>query len=105
MGGNGLQQKRFARLFFMLLLLVSLVFSGCQAKSTEETAGGSQTENQETVSSKSGKENESGSELSDEKPEVAEIEPNNKPNRIITTFHGDTKTKMGFNWYTTDRFD
>jgi len=100
-----LQQKRFARLFFMLLLLVSLVFSGCQAKSTEETAGGSQTENQETVSSKSGKENESGSELSDEKPEVAEIEPNNKPNRIITTFHGDTKTKMGFNWYTTDRFD
>lgn len=100
-----MQQKRFARLFFMLLLLVSLVFSGCQAKSTEETAGGSQTENQETVSSKSGKENESGSELSDEKPEVAEIEPNNKPNRIITTFHGDTKTKMGFNWYTTDRFD
>lgn len=100
-----MQQKRFARLFFMLLLLVSLVFSGCQAKSTEETAGGSQTENQETVSSKSGKDNESGSELSDEKPEVAEIEPNNKPNRIITTFHGDTKTKMGFNWYTTDRFD
>src|SRR5699024_5791113 len=32
-------------------------------------------------------------------------EPNNEPNRMITTFNGDTQTEMGFNWYTTDLFE
>lgn len=41
-------------------------------------------------------------ELSEEKPEVAAIAPNNTPNRLITTFNGDPSTQMGFNWYTTD---
>lgn len=44
-------------------------------------------------------------ELTDEKPEVAEIEVNNTPNRVITTFNGDTTSEMGFNWYTTDLFE
>ncbi|UUX32902.1 metallophosphoesterase [Fundicoccus culcitae] len=41
-------------------------------------------------------------ELSEEKPAVAEILPNNVPNRLIVSFNGDTQTQMGFNWYTTD---
>lgn len=39
------------------------------------------------------------------KPEVALHKKNNTPNRIVATFNGDTKTQMGFNWYTSDRFD
>ncbi|MBZ6528221.1 metallophosphoesterase family protein [Aerococcaceae bacterium DSM 111021] len=41
-------------------------------------------------------------ELSEEKPTVAEVAPNNTPNRLITTFNGDTSKQMGFNWYTTE---
>lgn len=44
-------------------------------------------------------------ELTDEKPEVANVETNNTPNRVIATFNGDTSTEMGFNWYTTDLFE
>ncbi|WP_052254835.1 metallophosphoesterase family protein [Salinicoccus sp. YB14-2] len=44
-------------------------------------------------------------ELTDEKPEVAEIEANNAPNRISATFNGDTTSGMGFNWYTTDLYE
>lgn len=44
-------------------------------------------------------------ELTDEKPEVAEIEANNMPNRIAATFNGDTTSEMGFNWYTTDLYE
>ncbi|SOC42870.1 purple acid phosphatase family protein [Salinicoccus kekensis] len=43
--------------------------------------------------------------LTDEKPEVADIEANNMPNRIAATFNGDTTGEMGFNWYTTDLFE
>lgn len=39
---------------------------------------------------------------SEEKPAVAEIEVNNTPNRIVASFHGDTQTRLAFNWYTTD---
>ena len=41
----------------------------------------------------------------EEKPSVAEVAPNNKPNRIITSFNGDTQTQMGFNWYTTEKVE
>lgn len=43
--------------------------------------------------------------LTDEKPEVADIEANNIPNRIAATFNGETESEMGFNWYTTDLFE
>lgn len=39
------------------------------------------------------------------KPEASERNINNQPNRIITTFNGDTKTQMGFNWYTSELFE
>ncbi|WP_051258398.1 fibronectin type III domain-containing protein [Atopococcus tabaci] len=48
---------------------------------------------------------ESSPEIVEEKPAVAEVKADNTPNRIITTFHGDSRTQMGFNWYTTDRFE
>lgn len=44
-------------------------------------------------------------EILEEKPEVAEVAPNNKPNRIITSFNGDTQTQMAFNWYTTEKVE
>ncbi|ANR69463.1 serine/threonine protein phosphatase [Staphylococcus equorum] len=43
-------------------------------------------------------------ELLDKKPKVAEVPENNNPNRVITNLKGDTKTEMGFSWYTTDKF-
>lgn len=39
------------------------------------------------------------------KPAVATHVKNNAPNRIVATFNGDTKTQMGFNWYTSDKFE
>ena len=41
-------------------------------------------------------------EVVEEKPAVAEIAKNNKPNRLVVTFNGDTQTQMGFNWYTNE---
>lgn len=38
------------------------------------------------------------------KPAVAPHVKNNAPNRIVATFNGDTRTQMGFNWYTSDQF-
>ncbi|EKU50365.1 purple acid phosphatase family protein [Staphylococcus massiliensis] len=38
------------------------------------------------------------------KPKVAPVPTKNKPNRIIANFNGDTKSQMGFSWYTTDQF-
>jgi len=43
-----------------------------------------------------------GVKLLSEKPKVAEVPTNNQPNRVLTTFNGDTQTQMGFNWYTSD---
>lgn len=37
-----------------------------------------------------------------EKPAVAEIQPNNTPNRVVVSFNGDTQSQIAFNWYTTD---
>lgn len=79
-----------ARMAIALLTAVFLL-GGCQSTASEEI--------KQTASS------EENTNLIDNKPEVAEIEPNNEPNRMITTFNGDTQTEMGFNWYTTDLFE
>ncbi|WP_412521636.1 metallophosphoesterase [Staphylococcus simulans] len=47
--------------------------------------------------------NKAGIKLLKDKPEVAPVPKNNKPNRIMTNFNGDTKTEMAFNWFTTDK--
>ena len=44
-------------------------------------------------------------ELSDTKPEVAEVEKSNEPNRIAMNIPEDPSTSMSFNWYTTDATD
>ena len=44
-------------------------------------------------------------ELSDKKPEVAEVELDNKPDRIAMNITEDPSTEMGFNWYTKDDLD
>ena len=76
-------------------LLAPFVLAGCQSNAASSTIDSSSM-----VSSSSNE-----VELVESKPEVAEVEANNAPNRIITTLNGDTQTQMGFNWYTTDKFD
>ncbi|WP_301426217.1 metallophosphoesterase family protein [Carnobacterium sp.] len=76
-------------------LLAPFVLAGCQSNAASSTIDSSSM-----VSSSSNE-----VELVESKPEVAEVETNNAPNRIITTLNGDTQTQMGFNWYTTDKFD
>lgn len=44
-------------------------------------------------------------EVMDEKPEVAEVKKNDKPNRLITSIKGDPSTQMAFNWYTSSKFE
>lgn len=79
-----------------MALLVPFVLAGCESNTATSTA-----ESSSSAVSTSGNEVE----LVDSKPEVAEVEANNVPNRIITTLNGDTQTQMGFNWYTTDKFE
>ena len=79
-----------------MVLLAPMVLFGCEANSASETDEATATAQESTASNM---------ELLDTKPEVAEVEVNNVPNRIITTINGDTQTQMGFNWYTTNQFD
>lgn len=96
---NGKTIKGFWRAAFIFcLLLIPFILWGCQQDSENSSARSQNANTGETAGSKETK-------LLDSKPEVAEIEPNNTPNRIIVTFHGDTRTQMGFNWYTTDLFE
>ncbi|MBG9982818.1 metallophosphoesterase family protein [Aerococcaceae bacterium DSM 111020] len=44
-------------------------------------------------------------ELLEEKPEVAAVEINNSPNRMMTSINGDPATEMAFNWYMNDLFE
>ncbi len=76
-------------------LLAPFILAGCQSNAASSTIDSSSM-----VSSSNNE-----VELVESKPEVAEVEANNAPNRIITTLNGNTQTQMGFNWYTTDKFD
>lgn len=100
MGGKDLYLKRKMKRFSVpsiaaVALLAPFVLAGCQSNAASSTIDSSSM-----VSSSSNE-----VELVESKPEVAEVEANNAPNRIITTLNGDTQTQMGFNWYTTDKFD
>ncbi|REI16897.1 purple acid phosphatase family protein [Staphylococcus felis] len=53
----------------------------------------------------SSQDNQKQIQLRDKKPEVAEIKKKNNPNRVIANINGNTKSEMGFSWYTTDKFD
>lgn len=101
-----IQSDRFKSV--SLLFASTLVLAACQTDETNEEAETEETTEEvaRETSEESVEEEEQDSEreLLDEKPEVAKIEANNSPNRIITTFNGDTQTQMGFNWYTTDEF-
>lgn len=81
----------------MITLLAVFALFGCQSASSGDT--------EDKASSKDKNTSEAKSELLESKPDVVEVKPNNNPNRIITTFNGNTQTQMGFNWYTTDPFD
>ena len=100
MGGKDLYLKRKMKRFSVpsiaaVALLAPFVLAGCQSNAASSTIDSSSM-----VSSSSNE-----VELVESKPEVAEVEANNAPNRIITTLNGNTQTQMGFNWYTTDKFD
>lgn len=48
--------------------------------------------------------NQNGIQILKHKPAVAPVPKKNTPNRIITNFNGDTRSQMGFSWFTTDQF-
>lgn len=80
-----------------MVMLVPMVLLGCEAASSadsKESSSSAPTESSNTAAT-----------LMDSKPEIAEVEVNNVPNRIITTMNGNPQTQMGFNWYTTEKFD
>lgn len=80
-----------------MVMLVPMVLLGCEAASSadsKESSSSAPTESSNTTAT-----------LMDSKPEIAEVEVNNVPNRIITTMNGNPQTQMGFNWYTTEKFD
>lgn len=100
MGGKDLYLKRKMKRFSVpsiaaVALLAPFILAGCQSNAASSTIDSSSM-----VSSSNNE-----VELVESKPEVAEVEANNAPNRIITTLNGNTQTQMGFNWYTTDKFD
>ena len=71
-----------------------IVFTTVSAPTADASGSGSATEGEKN----------GDIELLDKKPKVAEVPENNNPNRVITNLKGDTKTEMGFSWYTTDKF-
>ena len=102
---TGRNKKFFTASFITYILLIAFVLVGCQQDSSEEPVEPEVANSEATNSEEGTGSSEDDGELLDNKPEVAEIEVKNEPNRIITSFNGDTQTQMGFNWYTTDPFD
>lgn len=76
------------------VMSLAIVFTTVSAPTADASGSGSATEG----------EKKGDIELLDKKPKVAEVPENNNPNRVITNFKGDTKSEMGFSWYTTDKF-
>lgn len=97
-----LRDRQISLKFAIVLATIMLIFSALFAPSTQAAGGGQPSESTGEQTEESA---EFTPELTDEKPEVAEVPVNNTPNRIITTFNGDTSSEMAFNWYTTDQFE
>lgn len=93
-----IHRKYYSTAMITVMLLVAIILLGCQQDTSENSP-----EIEEAIPETDTEENES--EILNSKPEVAEIKENNEPNRIIASFKGDTRTQMGFNWYTTELFE
>ena len=76
------------------VMSLAIVFTTVSAPTADASGSGSAAEGEKN----------GDIELLDKKPKVAEVPENNNPNRVITNLKGDTKTEMGFSWYTTDKF-
>lgn len=100
-----LNRKFYSVALFMVVLLFAFALVACQDSSEEHSSSAKASKGEESISQKDRDTKDDADALLDQKPEVAEIKKNNEPNRIITTFNGDSRTQMGFNWYTTDEFD
>lgn len=100
-----LNRKFYSVALFMVVLLFAFALVACQDSSEEHSSSAKASKEEESISQKDRDTKDDADALLDQKPEVAEIKKNNEPNRIITTFNGDSRTQMGFNWYTTDEFD
>ncbi|MFL2101005.1 hypothetical protein [Desemzia sp. FAM 23989] len=72
-----------------MMMLVPMVLFGCEVTSSADSAESSSSAVTESTNT--------NGELLDSKPEVAEVETNNVPNRIITTLNGNPQTQIGFN--------
>lgn len=101
-------RNNFRITYFLALLVISLftifALAACQENSSQEPSKVKDAKVEVNASQDEAETKEGKTELLESKPKVADIPKNNHPNRLITTFHGDTRSQMGFNWYTTDKF-
>ncbi|AWB82192.1 serine/threonine protein phosphatase [Corynebacterium yudongzhengii] len=82
--------------------------NGADTATTAEETGAESTEaaEDEEIDPAYGAENGMALiELQDEKPEVAEVETTNEPNRIAMSITEEPTTSMAFNWYTADELE
>ena len=100
--------------YFKTIAIVSgsaLFITACTAENengenvAEETATATETDVEEVDPVYGEKNGLDLIELQDDKPEVAEVEVDNEPDRIAMNLMEDTSTEMGFNWYTKDDLD
>lgn len=104
--------KRFNSLLLALLLTLQVLFSTNIAIASEEV---SQNEtiiiDEKLAKAEAEIHRTDGIGLSEvglsavDKPAKREYEKNNTPNRLVTTFKGDTKTTRAFNWFTSDNLE
>src|SRR5699024_2429483 len=96
------RHRKLSLISIAMILLFTFTLLGCQQDLSSDSSDQVEENHLGTETEESEVEEE---ELLDSKPEVADIQVNNEPNRMITSFNGDPRTQMGFNWYTTELFD
>ena len=103
-GGFSLKNKHR---IFTGLASVTLLLTLAQGTNTAQASGGGvapdQMEQAQPQATEQAQSN--GIQLTNQKPELAPVQTENAPSRVTTNFKGDTKSEMGFNWFTTDKFD
>ncbi len=104
---NLLHNRRLQRTAIISFVVFAMLVSMVASPPAHAAGGGGPVSpgNGPEQDTKSESEEEFNPVLTEQKPEVADVKPNNLPNRIMTTFNGDTSSEMGFSWYTTDHYE
>src|SRR5699024_4858929 len=100
-----LNRKIYSVALVMVVLLFTFALVACQDSSEEHSSSAKASKGVESISQKDRDTKDDADALLDQKPEVAEIKKNNETDKNISTFNGDSRTVIGFTWYTTDEVD